>query len=162
MFDAKLLFSSDRTFLLNDNTTTVQVNVVVTKKLSCSPHLSTDLLPLRKLIEVSFTGTIRENGRTQSFGQIDSCLASENDLPEDLKKILPFWKEYHLNAMKAGTRIQDACLAKYMVGSYDYNKACDVLKEHNLYIDRGYSYGHSWLYQKIPSKDLRAIIQLFS
>ena len=161
MFDEKLLFSGDKTFVVN-NDVTVTVNVIVKEKLSCSPYLSTELLPLRKLIEVSFTGTMREGGRVESCGQIDSAVASLADLPEDLKKILPFWKEYHLNTLKAGTSVQDECLAKYMVGLYDYDKACDVLKEHGLYTDRGYSYGHSWLCKKIPSKDLRAIIRLFS
>jgi hypothetical protein len=156
----KLIFSGKKTFSLEKDVVVV-VNVQLTKQLSCFPHLSTDLLPLRKLIEVSFTGEIREHGRLMSCGQIH-CSLSDGDLPEDLERIVSLWRKVHLNGMKAGTKIQDECLLKHMVGSYEYGKACDVLKENGLCNDRGYIYGHSWLCEKVPSKDLREIIRLFS
>ena len=73
-------------------------------------------------------------------------------------EIYRLWKLYHLNDMHAGTEVQEELLKKY--NTYEYGKACKLLKKHNLYEDKGYRYGSAWLYRPIPENDLKKIIEI--
>ncbi len=76
------------------------------------------------------------------------------------------WKKHHLNDMHAGTPKQEEAVrhAKevgLLPKHYDYGKACQYLKDANLFTDtydgQEVKYGHSWLYYPIPESDLRKI-----
>ena len=76
------------------------------------------------------------------------------------EKIKAIWDLYHLNDTNAGTKKQTEFINKYLKDNnlkYDYNLACHILKDNNLYEDRGYKYGHGWLLEVIPDKILKEI-----
>jgi len=76
-----------------------------------------------------------------------------------------FWDKYHLNDMKLGTDRQQKVVDKYLLESktsFDYDVVCEVLKEQNLYIDRGYEYASKWLLKPIPQDDINTMIELLS
>lgn len=88
-----------------------------------------------------------------------------------LDKIVPFWKKWHLNDTHAGTERQDEVLDQYKKEHpdwrYDYDKACEILKEHDLYEDKQYlvdgepyKYGHKWLFREIPHEILLEIVDI--
>lgn len=79
--------------------------------------------------------------------------------PEKIKEIRRLWKKYHLNDLQAGTKKQTEAIELWEAqgNKYDYTKACDYLKSINLFDDRGYKYGHGWLYMPIEPEDLDSI-----
>lgn len=79
-----------------------------------------------------------------------------------LKRIKEIWEEYHLNDMNAGTKKQTEFLDKLKASGwkYDYNSACDSLKEAGLYEENGFKYGHGWLYRPIPENILNEIKEI--
>lgn len=108
-----------------------------------------------------------------------------NDYPE-LKdndvfmEVYDLWKKYHLNYMHACTPEQEKAIASWKAQGhkYDYKEACDYLKSINLYevpvstIDleanpkyadskeKTYKYGHDWLKETIPERDIARIESL--
>lgn len=83
------------------------------------------------------------------------------------KKVYKFWKLYHLNDMHAGTIEQEKAIKEWESkgNKYDYTAVCEYLKSINMYEveynGKPYKYGHAWLYQAIPEKDLKEIKELF-
>ena len=84
--------------------------------------------------------------------------------------IYNLWKKYHLNDMHAGTPEQEKAVKDFFENlkiSYDYKKAVEYLKVIGLWevtLSDGtlYKYGHGWLSQEIPAKDLEVIKALLS
>ena len=82
------------------------------------------------------------------------------------KKLIDFWKTYHLNTMRAGTRKQMEALerikpkldAQKKCGSERWNIQERYLRFIGLLIDRGYKYGTDWLYRPYPQEELYKII----
>ena len=72
------------------------------------------------------------------------------------------WKSYHLNDMHAGDKEQEEYLKDNLKGRYDYEAACELLKQAGLYEHDGYRYGHGWIYEPIPEDDLKIIKNLLS
>jgi len=70
----------------------------------------------------------------------------------DLKKFFDVWERWHLNDMQAGSYTQEMVLrnAREKGWKYDYKEACEKLKELDLYIDDGYSYGSAWMSEAVP------------
>jgi len=70
----------------------------------------------------------------------------------DLKKFFDVWERWHLNDMQAGSYAQEMVLrdAREKGWKYDYKEACEKLKELDLYIDDGYSYGSAWMSEAVP------------
>lgn len=99
-----------------------------------------------------------------SFAKLDHELKFSDDFNHALfNELMDIAKKYHLNDLNSGTRKQDACLEKYYPAfheKYDYNIACEVLKEHGLLVDRGHEYGSKWLFREIPLADLTRISDL--
>ena len=102
-------------------------------------------------------------------------------------EILNLWKKYHLNDMHAGTPTQEKCLqehknesdairrqleqahpyynCKYLQPNISqYEIDCEILKKYGLYEvthdGKPYKYGHGWLYEPIPQKDLQRIKEI--
>ena len=90
-------------------------------------------------------------------------------------KIYKYWKRYHLNGMHAGTPEQEELIMEWLRegNEYDYEKACNMLKEKGMYeapytgkstsrcyYNEPYRYGSSWLVDDIPVADLRDIIDM--
>ena len=79
------------------------------------------------------------------------------------KKIMYFWRRYHLNDMHAGTPCQENLVKEYTkTHRYDYTEVCKFLEENNLLYDNGYKYGTSWLKEEIPDDDLQEIRALLA
>lgn len=81
------------------------------------------------------------------------------------KEIYRLWKLYHLNDMHAGTKEQEKAIEDArkngIIEGYDYNMIKDYLKSINLYEveyqGKPYKYGYGWLYEEIPTKDIKII-----
>jgi len=98
-----------------------------------------------------------KNSDCESCGQIINELAEY--FPEELKEIQRLWKKYHLNDLQAGTKKQTEAIELWesQGNKYEYTKACKYLESINLFDDRGYKYGHGWLYMPIEPEDLDSI-----
>lgn len=81
-------------------------------------------------------------------------------------EIYIFWKKYHLNDMRAGTPAQEEFLKKNRNEDSNYESDKKILEENNLLIDnhngKPYQYGSAWLFQEIPSDDLKRIKEIIS
>lgn len=74
--------------------------------------------------------------------------------------LVNFWRKYHLNDLKAGTKAQTLWAEEYTKNKhYDYKEVCEYLKEHEMFDDRGYKYGHGWLSREFPKDELYKIIE---
>jgi len=82
-----------------------------------------------------------------------------------LSKIVPIWKEWHLNDTHSGTPKQEACIDAYLEAhpdrKYDYDDICKMLKRRGLFEDvsylvsgEPYRYGSSHLFRQIPHEIL--------
>lgn len=87
--------------------------------------------------------------------------AEQYMIPEEKKalygRIYEVWKEYHLNELQSGTKIQTEALTKELHRADHYKEACEYLGSIGLLEDRGYKYGRGWLCKQIP-KDIVAEI----
>ena len=117
----------------------------------------------------------------ESGGQcLDSaveCLADCGLRCRMLEELVPIWKRWHLNDMRAGTVRQEEFLRQYEKDHPDwkwtYDSACEVLEKAGLYNDDQYlvgengkinsvpyQYGHAWLYHEIPMETLERICEI--
>ena len=109
-------------------------------------------------VESAYTFSASGEISNDSFGQnLDLMykLNKDNDL---FCEIYKYWKKYHLNDLQAGTQQQAEILKK--CPSTDYDDRCEFLKEHDMYVDRGYTYGSKWLTQIIPDNVVSEIKKL--
>ncbi len=81
-------------------------------------------------------------------GQIYSTIQPRNAAQENL---ISFWKRWHLNDLKAGSKAQTKILENIpKFSSNHYSESCELLKEQKLQSDRGYIYGSLWLLEQLP------------
>ena len=80
----------------------------------------------------------------------------------DVIELINIWEKYHLNDMKAGSKKQTEAVQKWLDegNKYDYSHAVEYLKSIDLYEDRGYKYGHSWLFEPIPESVVKKVVFL--
>lgn len=99
-------------------------------------------------------------------GQCLDSLVEYLPTNKQFRRILEIWKMYHLNDMKAGTKLQTEALKDWRethnIKGWAYDKECEYLKSIDLYNDRGYKYGSSWLFQTIPSEIIEEIKTLIN
>lgn len=95
-------------------------------------------------------------------GQCLNEISKHIKTPE-FKRIRQIWEQYHLNDMKAGTKLQCQAIELWerRGNKYDYTAACEHLKVIGLYEDEGYKYGHQWLFEPIPAEIITEIKKLF-
>lgn len=81
---------------------------------------------------------------------------------KDLQELIRYWRVYHLNDLKAGTKRQTEAVEKWEAdgNKYEYTAAKEYLKSIELDEDKGYKYGHGWLYEPIPDMVVKRIIEL--
>ena len=117
---------------------------------------------------LSITGVIapRDNGSAYCAGQIGEYLLDTFPNKEegwDAFRLCDFaliCKEWHLNNLTAGSPRQEAFLKEWTSrNKYSYEKACEALKEANLYEDaeylhngKPYVYGTAWLRRELPQE----------
>lgn len=116
--------------------------------------------------ELSICGGIWNSRHTdyETFGQCLDTIKEYLPKNKQVARIVEIWKEYHLNDLKAGTRKQTAFLnaLEKQGWEYEYNSACESLKQAGLYEDNGYKYGHGWLYQPIPDEIINEVKELIN
>jgi hypothetical protein len=106
---------------------------------------------VKEPVELSISGNCGGHG-----GQIYDAF----EPTEAQARLVEFWKQYHLNGAKSGTRKQMEAIEnhQFIHIMYDYKEAVEYLKSIGLYEDRGYKYGTGWLYRSFPQDELEAII----
>lgn len=114
-------------------------------------------------------GPLQNGDARGGCGQIVMHLKPEDIKPAPgwdttrLQQFLGYWKEWHLNDMKAGTPEQTAELKKhkypgYPVSHYDWAKG--ILEKAGLQPHNGYSYGSKWLRVEVPAEVLEFLKSL--
>ncbi|RLI31399.1 hypothetical protein DRO48_00840 [Candidatus Bathyarchaeota archaeon] len=109
-----------------------------------------------------------EPGRpvTVSMGQIDMDaprLIKEGFVPQkDLVEVLYLWRKWHLNDLTAGTFYQELLLDLLDADRSDYEGCVETLKKAGYHSDRGYKYGHGWLFRPVPEDVVKRLRELFS
>ncbi len=76
--------------------------------------------------------------------------------------LLDIWESSHLNDVHAGTDKQAEILKE--LGDVDANKydeQCTFLKEKEIYVDRGYTFGSKWLLKPFSKEEIKSIEKLF-
>ena len=89
---------------------------------------------------------------------------SPNEDFSDLRKILKIWSRWHCSEYNPGSDKQKAAIEKFEANfgkDLKYEEACEFLKLIDLYEDRGYRYGESWLYEKVPNEVIEEAANLF-
>lgn len=97
----------------------------------------------------------------QALDRVEKELNIQNPI---FKKIMRFWRLYHLNDMHAGTQKQEKLVKEYneKYKDYNYDNICEYLAEKHLLYDNGYKYGTGWLKEEIPDNDLVEIRALLA
>lgn len=77
------------------------------------------------------------------------------------KLLVDFWHENHMNDLSAGTKRQTEYLreAGVFADGWEYERAVSVLHDADLLCDRGYIYGHGWLYRSFDEAELDRIVK---
>lgn len=80
----------------------------------------------------------------------------------ELLDLLKLWRRWHLNDLRAGTKVQtDALSAWEGYPEADYKASCDYLESIGLLEERGYRYGHAWLFERVPNEVLNQLTDIF-
>jgi hypothetical protein len=157
---------------------------IKTKPATTAPYLDVDLKPITEITELSITGTVRKPDRSDAYtcGQICDTVQEYFGKSRTIRRICEIWQRYHLNGMRAGTRVQMEALAglKFTTGEF-YKLRCEVLAEKHLLdvpipeesrenfrymvgadgeLPTTYRFGSAWLYEPIPPEVLDELRQL--
>lgn len=129
-------------------------------------HFETlEAIPKPEAIELSICGGIWDGKRYDyvSCGQNIDTIA-ELIPTKKVKRIQEIWERYHLNDLRAGTKKQIEAIKEWesQGNKYSYTNACEYLKSIDLFEDRGYEYGHGWLFEPVPAEIIEEVKQLFS
>lgn len=104
-------------------------------------------------ITLSICGVSR-GGRGQCIDAVESKIANFKTADQvTLSRIVDIWRKYHLNDVNPGTKYQIELLStlEYSNAEKRYDQQCAYLESKNALEDRGYIYGHGWLYKEIPT-----------
>jgi len=142
-----------------ENEITVEIEVKIRDKAVDYETLE----EVKDVPEVSICGNIWNGIHTdvisggQNIDEIADIIGTHR-----IQRIQEIWNEYHLNDLKAGTKTQMEALKNFKKSdNYEfYTDEANYLKSLGLFEDRGYKYGHGWLYMPVPEeiiKELRTI-----
>lgn len=144
------------------NLNRVAVTVELRHKVNTvAPYLDVDLNPCREYVELSMTGEIWNAAGTDcaSCGQNLEEIGKLFPDKRAVQRLVEIWGRWHLNGMKAGTRLQEAYLRDNPVTDRldHYTKACAALEKANLLHvtgpdGRNYKYGAAWLVERLPDE----------
>ena len=124
---------------------------------------------------VSFSGTLYALFPKGEKVELCGCQCDEdildffNSCPQEITKengelleILQLWRRWHLNDLCAGSNIQkEALLTWEGYPEADYKASCDYLESIGLLEERGYKYGHAWLFERVPNEVLNQLTDIF-
>lgn len=89
-----------------------------------------------------------------SYGQVASHIVPT----KAQKKLIDFWEKYHRNDSSAGTKSQMEMLKENNINGYE--KQCEFLESKGLLEDRGYKYGHGFLYKPFNNSNLELLKEI--
>jgi len=123
---------------------------------------TTNLITINKYNILTISGSTRNSG-----GQILDTLRDIKFRARkgfNKKRFLEIWEEHHLNDLQSGTQRQQEVLNKWKERpeGWSYSEDCEYLKGENLYNDRGYKFGSSWLIKELPleiEEELKQLIE---
>lgn len=99
------------------------------------------------------------------FGEIMFFASHPQEMTKEnaeLLDLLKLWRRWHLNDLCAGSNIQkEALLAWEGYPEADYKASCDYLESIGLLEERGYKYGHAWLFERVPNEVLNQLTDIF-
>lgn len=157
------------------------------KKNTTAPYLDIHLQPCPEFVELSITGSIWNNLRTDclSCGQNLETIADFFPNNKRVERIVAIWKRWHLNGMKSGC-------AHQIAEGWD-KRPIDPSKPTDAYVDQGdghrgwnmliwlprsekhpngllgapcptcgYKFGTSWLVERLPDDVIKEIRELCS
>ncbi len=103
---------------------------------------------------LSITGVEGPRQSGNCYGSCGQCRNIEDWVARqcDVVKLKAIWDEWHLNDMKAGTPKQESILQGF---NGDYENRCAFLKDKNLLVDDGYTYGTAWKRVEVPADVLQ-------
>lgn len=114
--------------------------------------------------ELSMSGGIWNNRKTDTYttGQMLDELPKLFPGNSKIKRLVEIWEQYHLNDLRAGTKKQTEALNAWAdrPKGFSYTEDSEYLKSIGLYDDRGYKYGHGWLYQPLPESIIKETIEI--
>ena len=156
----KCLMSKDLTFKRQKKGgRTVHLHIEL-RELQHSTRNYIDLSPVNidQGVVVSISGHIRGSGSGQIIEKFEDYIPffANSDI-DSAKKIADIWRNYHLNDLQAGTKLQQDTLEEnrnewYKKNEDNYARKKEFLEYRNLLIDRDYKYGTGWLYKPVPQE----------
>jgi hypothetical protein len=132
------------------------------------PALDLELTPVPETyLALSFRGLIREGAHETHRGQCDETIGREFTHDPQLVELVRLWRRWHLNDMRAGTRVQEVAVRAYRRarphghGTDNYAETCRWLDErgllrHGSWVPKAgalpvpYVYGTAWLVEVVP------------
>jgi len=163
--------NNETRFTFEEGTTRSIVRVVLrTEKKPCAPGLTIDLEPVPggTYTELSVCCDIhkKERGRWLAVGggQAHEELLATFGARHGVARLVELWRRWHLNGMRAGTRVQEAFLREHPSAAVypesHYELALEALAKAGLSPDRGYKYGQAWLVELLPADVLNELAAL--
>lgn len=123
------------------------------------------LQDIENFYTLSICGTTRKDGCCCQMQ--DEIIKYKNRVKkEDINKfnfIMDIWYKYHLNELQSGTKKQIDFINDYENKNnikLAYSQKVRLLKDNNIYDDRGIKYGYVWLAKQIPNDIIQKIINL--
>jgi hypothetical protein len=109
-----------------------------------------------EVVRLSITADIED-------GPCGQCISDVRKIWSDdprVSELCDLWERWHLNDLRAGTRAQmDAVskMGKCPSSTEWFSWVCKNLESQGLLVDRGYSFGQEWLFERIPATVVKRI-----
>lgn len=136
-----------------------RIYVSLRMEFSSKPHTDTDLNAVSGTWTFAMQGTTKsKTGRELSGGQnMDDVRTAAGRGGADTAGLATLWERNHLNTFTAGTAQQELTVSK--LRAKDPRITFGELSR-EVADDRGYKYGHSWLYKPVPADDVASVIRI--
>jgi hypothetical protein len=134
----------------NKSPVTIDIEIKETSK---NGQIGIDLKPTPVYRTLSISVSSKDFGGQAYDTILDAKEVKLYDRPTILE-IVKIWKRWHLNDLKSGSDKQQQALKGFgkRPEGWSYDEDVEFLKKKGLYVDRGYSYGSSWLVEALPTE----------
>lgn len=144
----------------NRNEVTIEIEV----KHKTNLRINTQLESINDYYTLSICGNIWNKNHSDivSGGQNLEEIAKLFRANKKVQSIVKIWREWHLNDLEDGSDAQSKAVEYWEStgNKYDYRAACAFLKEMEIYVDRGYTYGSKRLVKPLPESVIEELKEL--